>query len=141
MKYFNATLSNSSLSLLHNGKTHNLILTRTRKQSKYRSTCLKRELQNVQYFLSTPAFQRFVLFFFSVYSESIYVSLFSVLFQTLVRGKHKSVFLVTENKFRLLLSGQVDRISCPDFFSIVKTINAAFFLLKLFFVSWHVSFA
>ena len=41
----------------------------------------------------------------------VHVPLFWVLFQTLVRGKHKSVFLATQNKFWLLLSGQVDGIT------------------------------
>ena len=120
MKYFIATLSNSSLPLLHNGKTHNLILKQTRKQSKYRSTWIKRRI-----FYSPLTFKRFHSFFFYILLW-VHVSLFRVLFQTLVRGKHKSVFLATENKFRLLLWRQVDRISRPDFFWIVKKIDAAF---------------
>ena len=127
MKYFIATLSNSSLPLLHNGKTHNLILMQTRKQSKYRSTWIKRRI-----FYSPLTFKRFHSFFFYILLW-VHVSLFRVLFQTLVRGKHKSVFLATENKFRLLLWRQVDRISRPDFFWIVKEINAAFLAGTVFF--------
>ena len=102
MKYFIATLSNSSLPLLHNGQTHNLILKRTRNNQNIDQHQSKEEFSI--FFPRSHLFLFYILF-------RVHVSLFRVLFQTLVRGKHKSVFLATQNKFWLLLSGQVDGIT------------------------------